>query len=243
MELRALRLDPAGQDSAEVLQLNDIRAALLQGTRVVLEGPAGRGKTTTLIQLAKAHAGAGGIPFLIDLTAWTASRSGILQFIAGMPQFQSRLLDAASLARVNTAEHFSFLLNGWNEIGEPEFPHAESALRTLERDFPAAGIIVATRTHHIVPPLWKQLEDAFVERRPHGESSNTFTLEPRSSNAIRARLLEMATKDDRRKQSALKLLGQIEEWRLKYGRPAGEPRHPAFDSGEPWPPNGIELAA
>ena len=153
LELRALRLNPEGRDSAEVLQLNDIRTGLLQGKRIVLEGPAGRGKTTTLIQLANAHAGAGGTPFLIDLTAWTSTRSGILQFIAGMPQFQARSLDAATLARVNTVEPFSFLLNGWNEIGEPEFPHAESALRTLERDFPAAGIIVATRTHHIVPPL------------------------------------------------------------------------------------------
>ena len=89
--------------------------------------------------------------------------------------------------------------------------------------------------------IWKQLEDAFVERRPHGGSQNTFTLEPRSSNAIRAKLLEMATHDERRQKSALKLLAQIEEWRLEYGRPAGEPRHPAFDTGELWPlmPNAV----
>ncbi len=153
LELRARKIDPEGRDSADVLQFSDIAAALLQGTRVVLEGPAGRGKTTTLIQLAEERAKAGGISFLIDLTAWTKSGSGILEFIAGMPQFQARSLDAAILARVYTAEHFSFLLNGWNEIGESEFRHAESALRSLERDFPAAGIIVATRTHHIVPQL------------------------------------------------------------------------------------------
>jgi hypothetical protein len=153
LELRALKLDPEGRYSTEVIQLSDFRTRLLQGGRIVLEGPAGRGKTTTLTQLANAHSGAAGTPFLIDLTAWTSTRSGILQFIAGMPQFQRRSLDATTLARVNTVEHFSFLLNGWNEIGEPEFPHAESALRNLERDFPAAGIIVATRTHHIVPPL------------------------------------------------------------------------------------------
>jgi len=153
LRLRARRLDPEGRDSAEILQLSDIAAALVQGKRVVLEGPAGRGKTTTLIQLAEERVRAGGISFLIDLTAWTKSGSGILQFIAGMPEFQARSLDAVALAQVHAAEHFSFLLNGWNEIGEPEFSHAESALRSLERDFPAAGIIVATRTHHIVPPL------------------------------------------------------------------------------------------
>ena len=29
----------------------------------------------------------------------------------------------------------------------------ESGRRMLERHFPAAGIVVATRTHHVVPPL------------------------------------------------------------------------------------------
>lgn len=151
LELRALRLNPDGGDSSEVLQLSDIRNALDQSGRVVLEGPAGRGKTTTLIQLAKAQSG--GIPLLIDLPQWTESKIGIFQFIAGLPQFQSRSLDATTLAQVSTAEHLSFLLNGWNEVGESDFPHAESALRGLERDFPTVGILVATRTHHIVPPL------------------------------------------------------------------------------------------
>jgi hypothetical protein len=84
--------------------------------------------------------------------------------------------------------------------------------------------------------IWRQIEAAFVEHRPHGQSTNSFTLEPRSANAVRSKLLEMAQNDERRKKSALALLAQIEEWRLEYGRPAGEPRHPAIDSGQPWPP-------
>jgi hypothetical protein len=81
----------------------------------------------------------------------------------------------------------------------------------------------------------EQLEGAFVERRPHGTSGNTFTLEPRNSNAIRAKLFEMASNDRRRKRTAIRLLAQIEEWRLQYGRPTGEPRHPAPESGLAWP--------
>ena len=81
----------------------------------------------------------------------------------------------------------------------------------------------------------QQLENAFVERRPHGTAGNSFTLEPRNSNAIRARLFEMTSKDVRRKRTAVRLLAQIEEWRLQYGRPTGEPRHPALDSGIAWP--------
>jgi hypothetical protein len=80
-----------------------------------------------------------------------------------------------------------------------------------------------------------QLESAFVERRPHGTSGNAFTLEPCNSNAVRAKLFEMASKDERRKRTAVRLLAQIEEWRLQYGRPTGEPRHPAPESGLAWP--------
>src|SRR5256885_8401696 len=47
----------------------------------------------------------------------------------------------------------------------------------------------------------EQLEGAFVERRPHGATGNTFTLEPRNSNAIRAKLFEMASNDRRRKRT------------------------------------------
>jgi len=82
----------------------------------------------------------------------------------------------------------------------------------------------------------KQIEAAFVEQRPYGKSENTYTLEPRSSNAVRMKLLEMASIDERRKKSAFSILAQIEEWRLEYGRPSSEPRHPAIDSGQLWPP-------
>jgi hypothetical protein len=84
--------------------------------------------------------------------------------------------------------------------------------------------------------IWKQLEGIFVEQRSHGKDSNVYTPSPRSSNAIRNRLFEMATLDPRRKKSALSLLGQIELWRLEYGRPHGEPRNPALGTRFPWPP-------
>jgi hypothetical protein len=83
--------------------------------------------------------------------------------------------------------------------------------------------------------LQKAIKGVFLEERPYGKAG-WFTLVPQGSNEIKARLFEMATKDDCRKQSAFALLGQIEVWRLEHGRPTTEPRHPAFDSGEMWPP-------
>ena len=135
-----------------MLSLEQIDQALSQSGRIVLEGPAGRGKTTTLIQLAQ-RARNTGIPFIVELPAWTMSRRRILEYIAGMPAFQAERLTPADLARVQQTEPFLLLLNGWNEIAESSSEEANDALRDLERDFPSAGIIVATRTHHLTPPL------------------------------------------------------------------------------------------
>ena len=152
VDLTAVRLDPDGAESADVLSLEQIDQVLSQSRRIVLEGPAGRGKTTTLIQLAQ-RARTAGTPFMVDLPAWTSSRRGILEYIAGMPAFLAERLTVADLARVQQTEPFLLLLNGWNEIAESDSAQANDALRELERDFPSAGIIVATRTHHLTPPL------------------------------------------------------------------------------------------
>ncbi|MBE7464244.1 MAG: hypothetical protein HS116_12265 [Planctomycetes bacterium] len=152
IDLTVVRLDPNGAESAEVLSLTQIDQALYQGGRIVLEGPAGRGKTTTLIQLAQ-RARSAGTPIMVELPAWTSSRRNILEYIAGMPSFQAEGLTPADLARVQQTEPFLLMLNGWNEIAESNSAHANDALRELERDFPSAGIIVATRTHHLTPPI------------------------------------------------------------------------------------------
>ena len=129
------------------------------------------------------------------------------------------------------------------QLCEAELPPAKRLLlskfcRLGTQEAVSAGLnLINDNVNPSIPhEIWLQLEAAFVERRHHGTSENTYTLTPRSSNAIRAKLLEMATKDERRKNSAFTLLGQIEEWRIEYGRPTGEPRHPAYDSGQLWPP-------
>jgi ABC-type transport system involved in cytochrome bd biosynthesis fused ATPase/permease subunit len=100
IELTAVRLEPNGAESADAVSLEQIDQALSQGRRIVLEGPAGRGKTTTLIQLAQS-ARTAGISFIVELPAWTSSRRGIVEYIAGMPAFQAEGLTSADLARVH----------------------------------------------------------------------------------------------------------------------------------------------
>jgi len=120
----------------------------------VIEAPAGRGKTTTLGQLARDHHSAGTIACLIDLPGWVRRNVGIFDFLTDMPGVSIRGdWTPSDLARVNRAKQFTFLLNGWNELAASESASAAGLIRNLERSFAAAGIAVATRAHPVAPPL------------------------------------------------------------------------------------------
>jgi energy-coupling factor transporter ATP-binding protein EcfA2 len=134
-------------------RLKDFETALREGQRIVVEAPAGRGKTTTLIQLANGALTDHGSVFLVDLQSWASSGRGILTFIAGMPSFERRGITSQQLAQAEAAERFYFLLNGWNEVTEALSNAAFLAMKDLERQFPSAGIAVATRAHYVSPPL------------------------------------------------------------------------------------------
>jgi hypothetical protein len=108
-------------------------------------------------------------------------------------------------------------------------------LRTLDAVVAGLNLIDDDGNPSVPYDLQKAMKGVFLEERPYGKTGY-FTLVPRGSNEIKAKLFEMALKDGCRKQSAFALLGQIEVWRLEYGRPTTEPRHAAFDSGEMWPP-------
>jgi len=151
--LDAVKLDRAGKESSDILDTDNLRALLRASRRISLEAPGGGGKTTTLVQLATENRREGQLAFLIDLPAWIRSGTDVLEFIARARGFRARNITAHDLARLANSEHFSFLLNGWNEIAEVHSNDGVVALSELERNFPAAGIMVATRTHHISPPL------------------------------------------------------------------------------------------
>lgn len=123
----------------------------------MIEAPAGRGKTTTLIQLAFGIGAKGGLAVLIDLPEWAKSGRDLLDFIADMSAFRTSGLDARSLARVLEVEPVSLLFNGWNEVSENTSEAIEKGLRAAERDFPRGGILVATRAQSLRPPFVEAL--------------------------------------------------------------------------------------
>jgi hypothetical protein len=81
------------------------------------------------------------------------------------------------------------------------------------------------------------LDTLFLERHPYN-SSGAFSTVSRNAEQARAKLFRMVLDDASRRKAAFALLGQVEVWRIEYGRPQGEPRHPMIESGEPWPPLG-----
>ena len=153
IDLRFFRLNEKGAETQEMQQRAGLHDLLLRGHRVVFVAPAGRGKTTTLIQLAREQHAQGKLAFLIDLPAWVRRNVGVLEFIAGTPEFQARGVMAHDLARAHQTVHIIFLLNGWNELAVSESATAAGMIRDLERSFPSAGIALATRAHPIAPPL------------------------------------------------------------------------------------------
>jgi hypothetical protein len=81
----------------------------------------------------------------------------------------------------------------------------------------------------------ESLHKAFVEHRPLTAGSNTYSLVARPNNDVREELCRLATTDSRRKTAAYSLIGSIEKWRRRHGRPLGEPRNPLWSTHSPWP--------
>ena len=107
---------------------------------------------------------------------------------------------------------------------------------TLEAVVANLNLIDDAKPSPVPRGVWDQLNGAFVERRPDRQDPNVFMIDGRASNELRTRLFRMVLEDCKRRNSAFMLLGQIEVWRLEYGRPTDEPRHPDLASGQPWPP-------
>lgn len=149
----------------ETVTTASLNTVLSEGQRIVLEAPAGSGKTTTLVQVARDVLDAGGLAFLVDLPDWVRSGKDVLSYVASRPPFASRDLDAKELSKLRGPRPPIFLLNGWNEVPIAGAEEADVAVRELDRSFGAAIVVVATRRHSLVP----QLRGSFrLELRPLG---------------------------------------------------------------------------
>lgn len=165
--LRAARLDPGSGNPTQVLNLDALAALTREtGARLLLEGPAGAGKTTTLIQLTEAVDAIGAQAVLVQVPEWIRSGASILQFISRTEPFLVRRIEASDLARVARSGRFAFLLNGWNEIPDAAATAAVEALQQADRDLAACGLVLATRAHHVAAPLPRAVRTRLLPLQP-----------------------------------------------------------------------------
>lgn len=151
IELDLVRVD--GHPDRLSLDHGQIAEELHRGGRVLLEGPPGAGKTTTLVQLARQLVDAHRLCLVVDLPSWIESGEDLFTFQARDPAFRSRSITATDLDILASAQPLIILLNGWNEIGEAHAAKGARQLRELDRQYRAAGILLATRPHILTPPL------------------------------------------------------------------------------------------
>ena len=84
---------------------------------------------------------------------------------------------------------------------------------------------------------WKATEKEGTPSHTHDfdEVIGFFGSDPQNPHDLCGEV-EFWLEDAGRKEAAESLLWAIDEWRLEYGKPMSEPRHPALDIGVPWPP-------
>lgn len=195
IELDAERVDEK-REFHERLNVEDLRTSLAPGGRIILEAPSGRGKTTILVQIAQRTITDGGLAFLVDLPFWVRTGTEILQFVAQAPAFARRELDARALLALRDTQPFLFLLNGWNEISEETAESAVQALRELQQNYPSAGIIVATRTHRLRPPLPGAFRAQLLTLRRSQRDEYLVLALGKSANDLAAKLNNSRTLDE-----------------------------------------------
>ena len=155
IDLDVVKLDEKKRPTGEIFSHHAICMHLGDGGRSILLGGPGSGKTTTLIQICERLLtnGRKKVPLLVSLPEWIESGKDMLSFITKHPYFIATGISPTDLALLHESGLLVFVLNGWNEMPAHLMAVAGRQLARLDREFPASGIIVATREFDYVPPL------------------------------------------------------------------------------------------
>lgn len=128
-----------------------IEALFDQASRALLIlGAEGSGKTTALLQLARAlvvraeRDPTQPIPVVLNLASWTAASGGLLPWMLG--ELQSKYYVPRETARAwVTRQRLALLLDGLDEVEAAQRPACGRALNHFLREFGSAGLAVCSR--------------------------------------------------------------------------------------------------
>ncbi len=136
------------QDPHRIVGYDEILSMVGLGANLFLEGEAGAGKTTALIELCTSllDDDKKPLPIFLDAATWAASGRSLLDHIAGFSSFLALGIGAAQLARLREAGQLLIVMNGWNEIGASRQIDARQLLQAYLVGTTAPRVVVATRT-------------------------------------------------------------------------------------------------
>lgn len=150
-----LTINEKSKNYSQEINHEEIANKLSNKNRFVLYGSPGSGKTTTLIQVAQKLIDQERVPFLLSLPEWIDSANdNIIDYLANNPCLSSRSITTDNLLSLYKSGKLVFLLNGWNEVEPSNITKATRLLARLNREFTAAGIILATRESSFPPPFF-----------------------------------------------------------------------------------------
>jgi hypothetical protein len=147
-----LDLSYAGEDGPKRFSAEALASAAIAFQAMTVMAPPGVGKTTTLLQAARAVLDQGAfIAVFIPLPEWSAQAQGILAYVAGRQAFST--VSAAQLSLLASFGRLVVLLDGWNELDASSRRRAAAELGALQRQFPELGLILSTRRQAMDTPI------------------------------------------------------------------------------------------
>ncbi|MBC8485686.1 MAG: hypothetical protein H8D45_06560 [Bacteroidetes bacterium] len=152
-----LTINEKPKNYSQEINQEEIANKLSNKNRFVLYGTPGSGKTTTLIQVAQKLIVQDHVPLLLSIPEWIDSANdNIIDYLANNPCLSSKSITNNELLSLYKNGKLVFLLNGWNEVEQSNITKATRLLVRLNREYTAAGIILATRESSFPPPFYDE---------------------------------------------------------------------------------------